>query len=244
MAQTAAAAPEIFYPESDGQPMGETGIHVNVSIAMWQMLRDHFRHRPDVYIAANMFMYYEQGNPHVSVVPDLYVATGVGNEERRTYKIWEEGKPPDLVLEVTSLSTRRDDEGRKRELYQSLGVGEYWQFDPTGDYLDPPLQGLRLTGGRYQPLELGALPDGEVTAHSAVLGLDLRVKDEEIMELRLHDPATGRYLLTHPEFVDEFDASKEARRESERARKAAEARVADLEARLRILENTDPNSSS
>ena len=66
-----------------------------------------------------------------------------------TYLLWEEGKGPDWVLEVTSWSTRQVDQGRKRDLYARLGVSEYWQYDPTGDYLDPPLQGLVLADGGY-----------------------------------------------------------------------------------------------
>ena len=55
------------------------------------------------------------------------------------------------MLEVTSRRTWQEDQGRKRKLYRALGVAEYWQYDPTGDYLQPPLQGLSLwaasTGG-------------------------------------------------------------------------------------------------
>ena len=58
------------------------------------------------------------------------------------------------MLEVTSHSTRRVDEGPKRRLYAALGVGEYWQFDPTGDNLVPPLKGGRLSGGGYVRLPL------------------------------------------------------------------------------------------
>ena len=42
---------------------------------------------------------------------------------------------------VMSRSTRGEDQGKKRRLYERLGVREYWQYDPTGDYLKPALQG-------------------------------------------------------------------------------------------------------
>ena len=48
-------------------------------------------------------MYYEEGNPRLkSISPDIFVAFGIGRKERRIYKIWEEGKPPDFVLEFAS----------------------------------------------------------------------------------------------------------------------------------------------
>ena len=67
---------------------------------------------------------------------------------------------PDFVLEITSRHTRANDEGPKRELYQRLGVQEYWRYDPTGDYLEPPLHGLELSGGAYRRLPPSWLADG------------------------------------------------------------------------------------
>jgi len=50
--------PTIEYPESDGEPMGETGFHVTLITFLLSMLREHFRNRSDVYVGANMFVYY------------------------------------------------------------------------------------------------------------------------------------------------------------------------------------------
>ena len=86
------------------------------------------------------------------VAPDVFVVIGAERADRSIYRLWEEPKGPDFVLEITTRSTRREDQVSKRELYRSLGVREYWQFDPTNDYLDPPLQGLELIDGEYRPL--------------------------------------------------------------------------------------------
>ena len=110
---------------------------------------------------------------------------------RDTYLLWNEPKGPDFVLEVTSASTRREDERRKRGVYASLGVSEYFLYDPRGEYLTPPLQGFRLRDGQYRPAPaVTVLASRGVTMHSAVLGLDLRDEREARM-VRLHDPATG-----------------------------------------------------
>ena len=114
-------------------------------------LRLHFRDRPDVYVSGNLFMYYQEGNPRAVVAPDVFVVLGADNADRSTYRLWEEPKGPDFVLEITSRSTRREDQVSKRELYRSLRVQEYWQFDPTHDYLEPPLQGLELVAGGVPP---------------------------------------------------------------------------------------------
>ena len=120
------------YPDSDGQPIAETDFQRK---PMWyanDVLARRYRGRPDVYVSANLFVYYEEGNPRAVVAPDVFVVLGVAGHDRRTYKVWEEGKGPDFVLEVTSRSTRGTDQGSKRQVYAKLGVSEYWRFDPTG----------------------------------------------------------------------------------------------------------------
>ena len=117
---------------------------------------------------------------------------------RRTWLIWLEGKGPDFVLEITSKSTKREDEVRKKKLYEELGVKEYWQFDPTGDYLDPILKGRELgPNGRYRDLLLEER-DG-VLRHRSLLGLELCLERER---LYYFDPANNVRLLTPAEQRD------------------------------------------
>lgn len=215
------APARIEYPSSDGQPMGETPVHRDCIIDALGALREFFAERPDVYVGGNMFLYYEEGNPRASVIPDVFVVIGAVKDElreggwRETYKLWEEPKAPDFVLEVTLRSTRRQDQVRKRALYARLGVSEYFLYDPGEEYLAPPLRGMRLGGSEYEPLAPVRLADGREGVWSEVLGLHLSRRGQA---LRLHDPVAGRDLLTH--------------REEAAARRAAEARIAELEARL------------
>ncbi len=222
MTHSTLAPVTIDYPSSDGKPVAESDFQFTPLAYARDSLRLHFRDRSDVYVAGNLLIYYEEGNPKARVAPDVFVVLGVPNRDRSSYFLWEERKAPDFVLEVTSRSTRREDQGRKRELYRRLGITEYWQYDPTGDYLDPPLQGLRLTGGAYRPMRLAESADGSTAMASRVLELELRLVGGE---LRFHDPVTNWNLLT----LEEAD---DARRQAEEARRAAEARVAELEARL------------
>ena len=162
--------------------------------------------------------------------PDVFVAFGPDREpERRVWKVWEEGVAADFVLEVTSASTRGRDEGFKAGLYERLGVTEYWQFDPTEDYLSPSLKGRRLgSEGIYEAIPLERR-DGELSGWSEALGLELSPKGHA---LRLFDPALGEFLPTPSEQARVIEAVKAERDAEAAARRIAEARIAELERRL------------
>lgn len=214
-------ATTIHYPESDGQPIGETDFHISAILYLRQALHHFFREAERIYAAANMLFYYEEGNPAAVAVPDVFVVKGIAKHNRRTFKLWEEKVAPCTIFEITSRSTRLEDLGSKRALYEMLGVREYFLFDPLNEYLSPQLQGFRLVEAYYQPLELA--PDG--TLFSQALGLVLRPED---VLLRLVDPATGEALPTLDEAVELAQA------EAARA-DAAEAEIARLRVDLERL---------
>ena len=227
----------VEYPSTDGKPMAETDHQRTPLSYAVDRLRLHFRGRPDVYVSGNLFIYYEEGNPKAVVAPDVFVVMGADGRDRETYRLWEEPRGPDFVLEITSRSTRREDQTVKRDLYRRLGVREYWQYDPTNDWLTPPLQGLELIEGKYERLPARERSGGELALTSAVLGLELRLSERG---LRFHDPRAGRDLPNLAETDDERQRVEHALREAESrfdreaaARRAAQARVAELEALLR-----------
>ena len=194
-------------------------------------LARHFRDRPDVYVSGDLLIYYEEGNPRVSIAPDVFVVFGVEKRQRPNYKLWEERRGPAFVLEVASPSTWRDDVGRKREVYARLGVREYCRYDPAGEHLPARLEGERLSPSGYvrQPA-LTAL-DGTLTLPSETLGLELRAAPGR--ELRFRDPATGGDLRSHDEEAEGRLREAEARsREAEARLREAEARSREAEARL------------
>ena len=180
---------EIEYPTSDGQPMAETTLHRKVMTDLIDGLELRFQAAPDVWVGGNLFLYYERGNPRAVVAPDVLLVKGVPKWDRPIYKLWEEGEPPSLVVEVTSDKTRDEDvsDKSKKGKYQRLGVEEYFLFDPYGDYLDPRLQGYRLERGRYVAMS----PEPEGGLFSRTTGLRL---EPEGLKLRLVDPTTGERL--------------------------------------------------
>lgn len=195
------------YPSSDGLPLAENDWQLRAILDVFGVLDSRYLDRPDVYVSSDLLIYYEEGNPRKSVAPDVFIVFGVAKHKRMVYKLWEEPKAPDFVLEVASKNTWAEDIGRKRRLYAELGIQEYWLFDPKDEYFHPALQGLSLRDGLYRPLP-ALLENGARTIRSRVLGLTLCVENEV---LRFRDPATGAYLRTLAE---------------------ANARIAELEAQL------------
>ncbi len=223
---------EIDYPDSDGKPVAETTLHRdNLLWRIWELQR-WFLDDPQVYVSGNMFLYYVQGDRRRHVSPDVFVVKGIPKHpprERRRYLLWEEGKGPDWVLEITSASTRKEDLEVKFALYRdTLKVQEYFLFDPESEYLVPPLKGYRLQRGRYVPIRpvRGRLP-------SKVLGLHLEQDDWQV---RLYDPQTGRRLLNPFELAAEAEEVERARQQAEAEHQRAEAERQQAEAELQRAE--------
>ncbi|MEG3845900.1 Uma2 family endonuclease [Microcoleus sp. herbarium19] len=210
---------EIEYPSSDGEPMAESDITRDYMTYGVEALKLHFQERSDVYVSANSFVYYEEGNKSAVVSPDIYVVFGVRKRQRDNYKIWKEaGIAPQFVLEITSETTQDKDQKTKPEIYQSLGVREYFQYDPSGDYLNPILQGVRLVNGQYEPIIPNNIAFDTLWLYSEVLGLELHIVSGE---LRFRNPQTGEFLKT-------YQQSEQARLAEQQARLAAESALRSL----------------
>ena len=208
----------VFYPDSDGKPLGETPHHIRNILYLVEELDAHFLDDAQTFVAGDMFVYYERGNNRRHVSPDVFVVRGIAKETtppRTRYLVWKEGKPPGAIVEVTSKSTSKEDVEDKKILYQdTLQVPEYFLYDPEGEYLSPRLQGFRLVEGKYERIEPidGRLP-------SEILGLHLEVDG---LQLRLYDPATGQWISTPPEVREALAEAETERRISEAARAQAE----------------------
>ncbi len=178
------------YPESDGQPMAETELHRDLMIDSILTLKARFQDVPAVCVSGNMLMYYVPRDAKKSVAPDVFVTFGIERKQRRIYRIWEEGKPPDFVLEFSSKGTFANDLGAKKDLYaEVLGVREYFLYDAERKYLPTPLMGFRLVGTEYVPIR--PEPDGKVFA--ATLGLSLGLRGDGF---GFYDAVAERWLET------------------------------------------------
>jgi Uma2 family endonuclease len=221
-----------LYPDSDAVAVGESDFHMLALILLREALEDFFAAVADVYVASDMFWYWEQGNPRASRSPDVLVARGVGKHRRRSFRSWEENARPCVLFEIASERTWREDVTDKVRLYARLKVPEYFVFDPEGVYVKPPLQGFRLGKRGYVPL----LPEQDGSLTSTELGL--RFTPEGSM-LRLRNAASGRRVLTRAERAENAERrNRRAREEAQEARQQVQELKAELE-RLRRL--VDPN---
>lgn len=98
MSPSSLGPDEVYYPDSDGQPLGDNDWQFTAILAAVATLRVHFAERPDVYVFGDMFIYYVEGDPERSVAPDVCVSFGVPKHKRMVCKLWEEGKAPDFVM--------------------------------------------------------------------------------------------------------------------------------------------------
>ena len=76
------------------------------------------------------------------------------------YVISRQGKPPDLVMEIASERTGKNDVEDKPARYAALGIPEYWRFDETGGFHGSRLAGDRLVDGQYEPIAVAEVEDG------------------------------------------------------------------------------------
>jgi Uma2 family endonuclease len=226
---------EIDYPESDGKPMGETDLHRDWMFRLLEIFRQRYRDQ-QVYIASDLLVYYEEGTPSKFVVPDCFVVLDCNPGRRRTFQTWKEKRVPDVVFEVTSRGTSSTDIVDKPVIYERMGVQEYFLYDPTASYLEPPLQGYRMTNGSLHQI---AETNGRLRCET--LGVELFLQE---FDLVIVDAATGIEQMTRAdaeELARELAQRKqiEAQRKQEQeleARLIAERRIQELEEKIRQLE--------
>ncbi|MDJ1182347.1 Uma2 family endonuclease [Roseofilum casamattae] len=232
---------EVEYPSSDGEPMAESDITREFMIDSVRSLQAYFQQRSDVYVSANSFIYYEQGNNKACISPDVYVVFGVRNRKRESYKVWREGGiTPDFVLEVTSETTQEKDQGIKPNIYRQLEVKEYFQYDPSGHYLNPILQGLRLVDGEYEPIVGESVSASDISLYSKTLGLELCLV---YGDLRFRNPQTGELLENRQEVEQRRREAELGRREAELALTESERSLSRLQQSLTEAERTLANTA-
>ncbi len=214
-------------PFDDGEPM-ESDRHLQEMNLLIGSLRHAWRDRDDFYVAGNMFVYFSETQIRKNDFrgPDVFVVLNTSKRERLSWVAWEEnGRLPDVVIELLSESTRDFDRNGKKAIYaRQMGVPIYVYFDP----FSLEFEGFELDKRtrEYRPLAKDARGD----IRCAPLGLSLGIRkgvhaDIEADWLRWIGP-DGEVLPS---------AEEEASRSASRA-EAAERRADDLAARVAELE--------
>lgn len=221
-------------PCDDGEPM-ETARHRQQMFLLLETLQAWLNQRPDGYAGGNMFLYFSlaQARRQDFRGPDFFAVLGVPKGERKSWVVWEEGKGPDVVIELLSESTATSDKTEKKLIYQNqLKVTEYFWFDP---FNPDDWAGFGLQQGVYAPLH----PDDQGRLLSRCLDLAL-VRWRGVYEgveatwLRWATPA-GELLPTKDERLHAAEQHVEiAEQRAETAEQRAAAAEAEI-ARLRAL---------
>ena len=233
------AQDEHTLPETDGLPLADGRVQQGPLSYSRDALRYHLRHLNEgVAVEGDMFIYYvgrdAGGAPTLaSVSPDIFIVFGVADRpDRNSYVLWNEPAADiRFVLEIASPSTRRRDHTVKRDIYASLGVAEYFLYDPPARRQHARILGLRLRSGRYEEMPYVELPDASRGVRSETTGLVAYPNRDG--DLRWFDPVAGMDLVSYDEAQAQRRLAEQQRREAESERDAANARIAELEARLR-----------
>ncbi len=200
---------EDFEPMPEGDKQRRNLSYTTEALRLW------FEKQQNIYVSGNLFIRYREEKVEKRIAPDTFVVFGMSNEDRVSYKVYEEGgKAPDFVLEITSKGTVTKDREQNPLIYRNLGVKEYFQYDPTGEYLKPTsLQGVRLENGKYIAIASSILPDGTLSLHSEVLGLDLHLYPD--LGFRFFDPISNQILRSYAEAEFERVFEQRARFQAE-----------------------------
>ncbi len=231
----ALAEPEdIIIPPWDlwsDEPPLESDLHRDQIELLLACLKWWWRERTDYYASGNLTIYFspEQITTRDFRVPDFFVVLGTENRPRKSWVLWaEQGKYPNVIIELLSDSTAKVDQGVKKKLYQeTFRTPEYFWFHP--DTLE--FKGFRLMGGQYQPLE----PTAEGWLWSQQLELFLGVRSSK---LRFFSP--DKQLVPTPEeraqaAQQQAQAAQQQAEEERKKRELAQQRVEELLARLKEL---------
>jgi Uma2 family endonuclease len=163
---------DIQWPPCDllsDEPPLETDFHRDQIDLLLRLIKSFWQDRQDFYASGNLTIYYNQRQLKARDLrgPDFFVVLGTEKKDRKSWTVWEEdGKYPNVIVEILSNKTAKIDKGLKKQLYQdTFRTPEYFWFDP----ISLEFQGFPLSDGRYEDLE----PTPEGWLWSNQLGLFL-----------------------------------------------------------------------
>lgn len=218
---------DIIIPPCDlysDEPPLESDLHRDQIELLLACLKWLWQERNDFYATGNLTIYYSE--EHITTRdfrgPDFFVVLGTQNHPRRSWMLWaEEGKYPNVIVELLSNSTQKVDKTTKKELYQdTFRTPEYFWFHP--ETLE--FQGFRLMGGKYQPIE----PTDEGWLWSEQLELFLGVSDRKLRYF-----TQDKQIVATPE--ERATLAQQQLEEERKQKEFAQQRVEELMAKLKGL---------
>ena len=190
----------VYYPEERDDEIGESSVHIKLLANLLSILKLYFKNRQDVFLSGNMNLYFEKGNSRKWFAPDLLVAFGVPNVERSSNLLFREQVFPQVIIEIASEKTWRNDIDEKLRTYEKYGAEEYYVFDPEYAYLSAPLMAYRRENDKLSPVKIS---DDRI--FSPRLGLEIVWTENSF---RLYSPNTNEFLRDLEESEAEIERLK------------------------------------
>ncbi|MGL4502314.1 MAG: Uma2 family endonuclease [Planktothrix sp.] len=193
--QTPTLLPEVQFPPSDllsQEPPLESELHLRQILLLLNSLEWLWQNRDDFYAIGNLTIYYSQRQKKSEEFrgPDFFVVLGTERKPRNSWVVWEEdGKYPNVIIEMLSKTTAANDRGEKKEIYQDVfRTPDYFWFDPK----TLEFAGFHIVEGQYQPIP----PNEKGWLWSQQLDLFLGILDNKLRFF-----TTGGELVLMPEEV-------------------------------------------
>ena len=206
------------------EPEMESSLHYMQLLLLVTCLEWAWRERDDFFVGANLTIYFsrQQLKKHDFRGPDLFLVKNTTRLPRKSWVVWEEdGRYPDLIIELLSDSTADNDRNLKRDLYaERFHTPEYFYFSP--DTLE--FAGLRLNINKYEPIT----PNTEGWLWSEVLGFFLGIHEGQLRYFSIE----GSLMLSPQEAA--LNEIKIAEQERQLARQSA-AKLQALQDKMRSL---------
>ncbi|MGK7930914.1 MAG: Uma2 family endonuclease [Microcystaceae cyanobacterium] len=186
----------IIYPQGElwsDEPPLESNLHIRQILILIQSLEWLWQDRDDYFASGNLTIYYSPNQKKSEFFrgPDFFVVLGTTrNPERKSWVVWEEeGKYPNVIVEILSDSTAKTDREEKKQIYQDIfQTPNYFWFDPyTLEFA-----GFTLINEQYQPID----PNEQGWLWSKELGLYLGIYEKEL-----------RYFTSDGELVKRLEES-------------------------------------
>ena len=111
--------------------------HVYTAGSIYNIFKNYLKGKNCIPFSDGLLVHLTDEN---KFVPDMMVVC-----DRSKIKSDGVHGAPDLVVEVLSPSTAKDDRTRKKEVYEACGVPEYWLVSPT----DKSIEVYLLESGKY-----------------------------------------------------------------------------------------------
>ena len=215
---------DVIFPPGDidsDEPPLETELHLRQIMLLIQCLEMWWQNRQDFYACGNLTVYYSprQRKSELFRGPDFFVVLGTERKPRRSWVVWQEdGKYPNVIVEILSRQTAKTDRGLKKQIYQdTFRTPDYFWFDPES----LEFKGFHLLDGCYQELQ----PNADSWLWSQQLELYLGVRESKLRFFT----SEGQLIPTPEELAQQERQQKE---QAEQQRQQAEQQVAEMESLL------------